>query len=197
MARRSDHTREELRELILQAGEALLDEGGLAAFGARKVAARIGYTVGTLYHVFGSYDAMVLHINARTLDHWYGEMEAAVQAGPERAVHALAEAYIRYSRQHYYRWVTLFEHHMPGEEPLPDWYAPKLSRFFTLLEKAVQPMLKGTQADPKHAARILWTGIHGIAILSATHKLDLVTQASAEALAQEAVDSYLAGIRRL
>lgn len=193
MARRSDHTREELQELILSAGEALLDEGGLAAFGARKIAARIGYTVGTLYHVFGSYDNLLLHINARTLDHWYGEMQAAVAAG-EHPVHALAEAYIRYSRERYYRWITLFEHHMAEDAPVPEWFSPKMSRFFTLLEEALEPIIPENEDERKQAARILWTSIHGIAILSATQKLDLVTQASAEALAHEAVDAYLAGI---
>ena len=56
MGRRSDHSREELRELILKAGETLMAEVGFADFSAREVAKRIGYSIGTIHNVFGSVD---------------------------------------------------------------------------------------------------------------------------------------------
>ncbi|HEV3447204.1 MAG TPA: helix-turn-helix domain-containing protein, partial [Gemmataceae bacterium] len=68
MARRSDHTREELKDLAIQAAIALIEADGIGQFSARQVAARIGYTVGTLYNVFGSYDELLLNVNARTVD---------------------------------------------------------------------------------------------------------------------------------
>ena len=56
MGRRSSHTAEELRELILDASTALISEGGLASLSAREVARRIGYSPGTLYNVFENLD---------------------------------------------------------------------------------------------------------------------------------------------
>ena len=50
MARRADHTKEELTELVLRAGEAPIENEGFSAFGARRVAGGIGYTVGTISH---------------------------------------------------------------------------------------------------------------------------------------------------
>ncbi len=76
MARRSDHTREELTELAIDAATALIEAEGFANFSARQVAAKIGYTVGTLYNVFGSYDRLLFHVHERPLDHWYEFMQA-------------------------------------------------------------------------------------------------------------------------
>ena len=59
MARRSDHSREELREMALAATEEIIDQQGLAGLTARKVAAGIGYTVGTLYLVFRNLDDLI------------------------------------------------------------------------------------------------------------------------------------------
>ena len=67
MARRSDHTREELTELAIDAALALIEADGFAQFSARQVAAKIGYTVGTLYNVFGSYDSLLLHVQSQAL----------------------------------------------------------------------------------------------------------------------------------
>ena len=62
MGRRSDHSRAELRAMILTEGHRQLSEIGYARFSAREVAKRIGYTVGTLYNVFGAHDTAGLYV---------------------------------------------------------------------------------------------------------------------------------------
>ena len=62
MARRSDHTREELRRLILQAARRIIRDKGVAALSARKVASDIGYTVGTIYQHFNGMDAILITV---------------------------------------------------------------------------------------------------------------------------------------
>ena len=59
MGRRSDHSRAELRDLILEAGETLMAESGLSGFSAREVAKRVGYTIGTIHNVFGNVDGLM------------------------------------------------------------------------------------------------------------------------------------------
>ena len=70
MGRRSDHTRDELRALLLAEGHELLAEQGLKKFSGREVAKRAGYSVGTIYNVFGSLDRFILAINSRTFSLW-------------------------------------------------------------------------------------------------------------------------------
>jgi len=76
MGRRYDHTRKELKEMAIKAGTKLIEDKGLQNCSARKIAKKIGYSVGTLYNVFENYDDLVLHINAVTLDdlqHYFEE----------------------------------------------------------------------------------------------------------------------------
>ena len=46
MGRRSDHSRPELREIIVAEGHRQMHEVGFARFSAREVAKRIGYSIG-------------------------------------------------------------------------------------------------------------------------------------------------------
>lgn len=192
MARRADHTREELMDIALTAGEALLRREGPEGFSARKAAAAFGYTVGTLYHVFGSYDDYLLHINARTLDRWYIFMEGAVKPhGGDTAIHALAQAYIAFARANYHEWSALFTHRLAEDRELPEWYVPKMARFFALTEQVLLPLAKDKAAK---SARVLWAGIHGICVLALSGKLELMETDSAESLAQNLVKHYLIGL---
>ena len=85
MGRRSDHTRSELKQLFVEEGRRQLGEVGLARFSARDVAKRVGYSIGTIYNVFGSYDGLILAINARTLDLWFVFLKVRlVEAGEDR-----------------------------------------------------------------------------------------------------------------
>ena len=54
MARRNDHTRDELKEMAISAGQSIIIHEGFNKFSARKVARNIGYTVGTIYNIVGN-----------------------------------------------------------------------------------------------------------------------------------------------
>ena len=68
MARRADHSREELCEIAMQAAERIVETDGLRALTARNVADAIGYSPGTLYNLFANLDELILQLNGRTLD---------------------------------------------------------------------------------------------------------------------------------
>ena len=89
MARRSDHTREELRELLVREGHALMAETGFARFSGREVAKRAGYTVGTIYNIFGSLDGLLLAINTRTFEQWTAFLEQRLAAAGADRIAAL------------------------------------------------------------------------------------------------------------
>ncbi len=194
MARRSDHSKEELIELAIQAGIELIEEKGFSKFSARAVASKMGYTVGTLYHLFGTLDDFILHINARTLDKWYDILEKGLKKQKHDPIHYLAKAYMRFARDHYQRWTALFEHHIEEGKVVPDWYAPKLTRFFTLVENALLPYTNNDHAEARRMGKVLWASIHGICVLALSGKLEIVGAESAEILAASLVDNYLKGL---
>jgi len=195
MARRSDHTREELTDLAIDAALALIEANGFGQFSARQVAAKIGYTVGTLYNVFGSYDDLLLHVNARTLDHWYDFLQARLKrGGKSEPLRVLARGYVEYARTHYNRWIALFEHHRDNSKPVPDWYEEKLKRFFAMLEDIILSNAGQDRRKARRDAQVLWAGIHGVSILSLTGRLELVGAEPTDALVNTLIDNYLKGL---
>ncbi len=91
MARRSDHSREQLADMALAAAAALAERDGLRGVTARGIAREIGYTVGTLYNVFDNLDDLLRHMNAATMDALYEHVTAEpIDADPERALRGLA-----------------------------------------------------------------------------------------------------------
>ena len=75
MGRRSDHSRDEIQKMAIDAAAKIVETEGFQSVTARKVASKIGYTVGTLYHVFRNFDDLVIHMNAQTID----EMAVLIQ----------------------------------------------------------------------------------------------------------------------
>lgn len=196
MGRRSDHSREELKELAIISGVELVEKEGLAGFRARKVAVRMGYTVGTLYHVFGSLDDFVLCINARTLDEWYGAINKVVsRPRKEDNIIALAKAYIQFVRKNYGRWSLLFGYTMAKDKEIPDWYQEKVEKLFKVVEEAMLPHAGGDRKKAYQAARVLWASVHGICVLSMSGKLDVANVDSAEAMAKTLVGYVLGGVK--
>ena len=127
MARRSDHIREELKDMSIAAGQEIIANEGFSKFSARKVAKKIGYTVGTVYNIFGSHDELILNINAVTLDdmrEFIAERLNSDLEGSSQIKH-LAGCYLEFAKTHHARWSALFERNLPVGTPLPDWYAKK------------------------------------------------------------------------
>jgi len=197
MARRSDHTREEIKEMAIQAGQAIIADEGFSGFSARKVAREIGYTVGTLYNVFESHGDLVLHINAKTLESMHEFMAKHTKQSDctKTAIKALAASYIQFAQQHHNRWSALFEFTLPQDASLPKWYADKIKVLFTLIEAPLKPLLKGNRKRIKRAAKVLWASIHGICQLGLTGTLDTIGAESIQVLTDSLIDHYMRGLR--
>ncbi len=192
MARRSDHSREELKDLAVRKGLEIIDKNGFSGFSARGIAKAMGYTVGTLYHVFGDLDQYMLHINAQILDDWHEELRRGLKRTKKDPLRYLAQGYIDFARAHYDRWTMLFEFKMAKPTPLPDWYTEKMTRLFRLVENAILPHSDGDLRKARQDAKVLWAGIHGICVLSLSGKLDIVGAEKTEVLVNSLLDKYTA-----
>jgi len=196
MARRSDHSRDELREMTLTAAEQIVAEQGYEGLSARKVAAAIGYTVGTLYLVFENLDDLILHINARTLDRLHARMtELQANAGDASDyLLQLGETYIAFADEDPHRWAMVFEHRFSENRSVPEWYQEKIARMFAMVEEGLEPLAKDhTRQEITQAARALWGGVHGICILALTDNLGVVGVESVQGLTQSLISNYLKG----
>lgn len=174
MGRRSDHSREELEELILAAGETHLAEAGFADFSAREVAKRIGYSIGTLYNVIGGFDRLVLAINTRTMRAWAAFLQGRLaEAGPDR-ITALVEGYFDFATANRNRWMALYDHRMAEGEPLPDAFLKAFDDLIALLEAevaAARGIVPGPQARALTGSLVAIVHGHCMFALNRTYEL--------------------------
>ena len=119
MGRRSDHSRDELEALIVREGHALMADVGFARFSAREVAKRVGYSIGTIYNVFGSYDRLVLAINTRTFVLWAEHLRGRLMDAGEDRIAALVAGYFAFAREHPHLWMAIYDHRLPPGVGMP------------------------------------------------------------------------------
>lgn len=199
MARRSDHSREEIKAMALVAAAQILARQGVQGLSARQVAKDIGYTVGTLYLVFKNLDELILHVNAATLD----ELEAVLrdelgrQTDPQQALHALARSYCAFAQRHYARWSLLFSHQLPGNTATPAWFETKVRRLFAMVEEPLQQLqTKQSGQQRSLAVRALWGGVHGVCELALSDKLRWGEDVATDKLLDTLVTNFLHGLLR-
>jgi AcrR family transcriptional regulator len=200
MGRRSTHTPQQLRELILNAAQEIIQSQGLSGLSAREIARRIGYSPGTIYNMFQNLDDVVLNVEARVLDALDGRLIGVLRGDGDEdgRVERLALAYLAFTQENPRLWNLLFEHHMPANAELPAWYQQKLEGLMRRVEESLGSRFKpGQDAERQRAARVLWAGVHGITSLSTADKLSVVTTDTASRMIEDLVGTYLAGLSSL
>ncbi|MHA2326058.1 MAG: TetR/AcrR family transcriptional regulator [Promethearchaeota archaeon] len=195
MARRNDHSRKDIKNMAINAGLEIIEAKGFLGLSTRKVASKIGYSVGTLYNVFENFNDLVFHINAITLKelYYYVEENLNSQQGVE-AIKKIGASYIDYSIESSNKWNALFEYNRPPESEVPDWYLEKVNKLLTIPEQYLMPMFGGDEDTAKKVSRILWGGIHGICSLGLTHRLGGDGAEVLKAMAYSLIENYLKGI---
>ncbi|WP_407330908.1 TetR/AcrR family transcriptional regulator [Enterovibrio sp. 27052020O] len=173
MARRNDHSREELVEMTLHCVEDFLKTEPYQSLSLRKIAAIIGYVPSTLVNIFGSYNILLLHVVARTLDDLQQQArdKLASTDTPNAALFALAHLYLDFAAANPYRWRLVFEHTMQGDK-MPEWHSDRIQNMTGMLETLLRQLSPSkSEDDIVQASRVLWSGVHGITLLSVDDKL--------------------------
>jgi len=195
MARRSEHSQEEIKEMVLKAAETIVIEESFAELKVRKIAMEIGYTVGSIYMVFDNMADLIMHVKARTLDDIAEQLsQVENDNNAEKSIEQLANTYLLYAEQNFNRWSMIFEHRLAEDEVVPVWYQQKVDHVFSIVESQFHKLsTPHTNEQLKLAARALWSGVHGICTLSLTGKLDLVGVKNVENTVVLLVDSFIRG----
>jgi len=194
MGRRNEHSREELKALVLRAAGDIVAASGAAALSMREVARRIGYTVGALYIVFENLDDLIVHLNEQTIL----ELRTALERirgrtnQPAQNLRLLVAAYLGFALLNTARWRLVFEHRLPEGQKAPSTYAGHTAAIFALVgERLREAGITRDEASTAELATALWSGAHGICMLAVTGKLQVATQASVQRLLDVLLDRFL------
>jgi len=196
MARRSDHSREELKELALQSTEELLNEKSSSELSTRQIATKMGYTVGTLYQIFDNLPDLLLHVNARTLGILYQDckkLDLSTQDAEENIL-AYANLYLQFAHTHPGLWELIFDSNVLTDRELPDWYLSQANALFSLIEVQLKKINPDKAAlEITKTSRVLWSSVHGICTLSINNNLFANSACSSEELIQSLIKHFIKG----
>ena len=195
MARRADHTREELHRMALDAARDIVEIDGLRGIKARRIMDDIGYTVGTLYQLFDDLDDLIVHMNTETLDALHETCSSVSLASePEESLRGLAEGYVRYTSENPRLWSALFEHQLPEGKEMPEWYDARVVQLLALVEKAIAPFFhEGEESERLHESRLLWASLYGITSLESANKIG--KHDSAAAMVDSLIEIHLTSLQ--
>lgn len=194
MARRNDHSRDEIKALALDAAEALLIEEGVAGVSARKVATRIGYTAGSLYQVFANLDDLYWQINLRTLKRLNSALFPRQSLGAAEQLAGLASDYVTFAKQHHALWSLLFEHRSASSCSMPEALSQQIEHLFQEIEVLLARLNPRADSEQvRFAARAVWGGVHGVAVLTLRDKLFLQQTTAEQAILASLIENFING----
>lgn len=195
MARRSDHTPDELRELLVSQGHRLLAETGFARFSGREAAKRAGYSVGTIYNVFGSLDGYITALNTRTFANWADHLRmklSQVEAQDDR-IAALVSGYFDFATTHANLWTAIYDHRLPPGTDITEADRAMRSELTKIVAREIASAVGGLDDDALGTlTRSLIATVHGHCSFMVTGSFALMQERDPEGSALARVRESLA-----
>ncbi len=193
MARRADHSREELAKLVIESAEKLISEHGIEDFSARALSREIGYTAGTLYHHFRDLDDIVTQVNARTLSSLAEAFAGASHAeDPRQMLHNYADAFLDFIKVKRNLWNALFEFKRQPGVPVPEWYVQAIAGLIRIIARCfhdIRPDLDQTIAA--RSGQLVFASIHSVSSLESSGRLQLVMDRDIGKVVHELIDIHI------
>jgi AcrR family transcriptional regulator len=195
MARRTDHTRDQLQTLIVDAAQTIIVTKGIAGLSTREIARTVGYVQGTLYEHFRDINEILLHVNRRTLQGLIDRMAALDGDAREPAarLHAYADIYLTYVTSNRDLWEAMFRGRREPNEIVPDWYRGQIDDLVARVEACFDGLKPNDQhLTPRQAAQLVWASVHSICSLANSGRLALVLQQDLAVAIHRIVDVHIA-----
>ena len=196
MARRSDHSSQQITDMTVSWVQTYLSERSAENLSLRQVAKAIGYSPGTLINHFGSYGMLLLHVNASTLDQLDNAMAQGNVIGrdPGALIINMAKSYLAFAEAHTHAWRLVFEHRLSEHEDIPEWQMKRIDRLFTQLKELLKRVNQAaSETELEQNARILWGSVHGITVLAVDDKLFSPVDTPNEQMVEKLITHYLSG----
>jgi AcrR family transcriptional regulator len=148
--------------MLISEGHKHMAEVGFMRFSAREVSKRIGYSIGTLYNVFGTYDYFIAAVNTRTFEQWANELRSALADCEGDRIQCLVENYFSFARNNRNLWRAIYEHHIPDDFMMPEEQGVQRGKLTEVVVQEVANALPPARKDmAPRLARSLIATVHG------------------------------------
>ena len=160
----------DLHDALIQAGLDLLAEGGAEALDLRKVARRAGVSHAAPYRHFVDKQALVAAINEEGFRQLAEQIQATLRDAPDEPferVLGVALAYVRFAQAHPWLMREMFSGLTIERETYASLQAASKTvyRLYTDVIRRGQELGKIVDGDPAALAGVLWSVLHGLAML--------------------------------
>lgn len=186
----------EVRAAILEAARGLYTQGGYAGVTMRAIATQLGIRAPSLYHHFVSKEEIFLALQERTLQLLQSMMVQPATTDPIEDVRQWYWQYYEFSKVYPDYFALLY---VDRSAPALDVAMYQASPFRELRDvgqamkrRCVDAGLWPANTDIERASAILWSTVHGPAVLRAIHRRDVL---NFDLTAAESLDLTLEGIR--
>lgn len=196
MARRSDHSRSELKSLVVETATELIATDGLKALTTRKIASAIGYSPGSIYNVVEDLDALIAIVNENTMRLLNEDLSSIVMTGEELAdAKQVLDKYLTFRNDHTGLWNANLAHAVRQDFEQPASYVAETEISFAVAARAIAPAFDGDEVKVQLAVRVLWASLQGIFSLSDTATVFNTGRDGIREMAENLVETYLRGVR--
>lgn len=194
--------KEHRRQQILDAARALLFKKGLNAISVNQIARQAELAVGTIYFYFRSKEEIfaVLQEEGLTLLHEEVRCASPPEADPAERLHAMAQAYLRFSREHK-NYFDVINYFLSATDVM---FTPEIkqqidehgNRILMVVQEALQDGVAQGRfgaIDARRHALLFWGILHGL-IPFRKMQDTLLADDAFSALYRFAVDNFINGL---
>ena len=195
MSRRSDHSREELKDLIISSSRKIIEEKGYEKFSARQVADEINYSAGTIYNIFLNLNELILYVEIEVLkDIEHKLTESFVEGEPRDQLHAFALEYYKFTIEDHHLWELIMGRRNRSSDDIPPHYRDGILKIIQIIDKIISKLVNNDDALTEKYAHLFWKGLNGVILLSDTHKCALSNECQTSAEVAFWVDTFITSI---
>ena len=188
--------RNKLKANTLLVAKRIVENEGLGALQARRIAREAGCSVGTIYNLYDGLDDLIIRVNSGTLEDLgakLSELEQSATGSLADNLTAMALAYLQFALDSQTAWRAVFEHQLAKDKTVPDWYREHQATLFSIVEKKLAHVVTDGQ-QRKMAARALFAAVHGIVSIALDQKLGDFDYAATQAQVKFIVQSAAKGL---
>jgi AcrR family transcriptional regulator len=153
----------DLRNALLKAARALLEEQGPSALGLREIARRVGVSAPSAYHHFANLDAIAVSLAAQGSGELIELLTKAMARAGKGALRRSGEAYVAFARANPALYRLMFGEGFPAASQGGKAVRDLRQQTYALLKSGLEKRFS-RDAIPS-AALFLWALAHGLALL--------------------------------
>lgn len=166
----------DLRNALIQAGLEILAEGGAATLDLRKVARKAGVSHAAPYRHFMDKQALIAALNEEGFRMLAERIQSTLREVPDDAfeqLQGIAKAYVHFAQENPWLMREMFSGLTIEREAFPSLYQASKAVFYLYVEVVQRGQERNSiiDGDPGALAGVLWSLLHGVAILIIENQL--------------------------